>query len=130
MKSETTKQKEKKAFEALKKEFGYTNQMASPRMVKVVISSATGSGIKRDKNKNDFIIDRLSKITGQKPSVRQAKKSIATFKTRQGDPIGVVVTLRGARMVAFGLAITLVTTSKNKAEAIKFFELLGLPFKK
>ena len=57
--------------------------------------------MKADRHKNDFIIDRLSKIAGQKPVTRQAKQSVAAFKIRQGDPIGVMVTLRGARMYAF-----------------------------
>lgn len=98
---ETVKQKEKKAFDKLKSKYGYKNIMASPRLMKVVVSTGTGSGIKRDKEKNNFVIDRLSKITGQKPSIRGAKKSIASFKMRQGDPIGVMVTLRGARMYGF-----------------------------
>jgi len=97
----SVKEIEKKIFDDLKSTFGYKNKMSAPHLVKVVISSATGSGIKRDKNRNDFIVDRLSKITGQKPSTRQSKKSIASFKLRQGEPIGVAVTLRGARMVAF-----------------------------
>lgn len=98
---ETVKHKEQKAFEALKGKFEYKNKMAAPKMVKIVVSSATGSGVKRDKNRNDFIMARLAKITGQKPSVRSAKKSIASFKLRAGDPVGVAVTLRGARMYTF-----------------------------
>ena len=98
---ETVKQKEKKANALMKKDFGYKNVMAAPHLVKVVIASGTGSGMKRDKNRNDFIMGRLAKISGQKPAVKSAKKSIASFKTRQGDPIGVMVTLRGARMYAF-----------------------------
>src|SRR5665213_156657 len=98
---ETVKQKEKKAFATMKPEFGYKNVMAAPHLVKIAISSGTGSGVKKDKNRNDFIMGRIAKITGQKPSLRSAKKSIASFKTRLGDPIGVVVTLRGARMYAF-----------------------------
>lgn len=98
---EAIKQKEKKAYEALKDKFGYKSVMASPKIVKVVVSSATGSGMKKDKEKNDFVIDRLTKITGQKPSLKSAKKSIASFKIRQGDPVGVMVTLRGSRMYGF-----------------------------
>jgi ribosomal protein L5 len=59
------------------------------------------TGIKKDKNKNDDIIARLSKITGQSPVKKGAKQSISTFKIRQGDPIGIVVTLRGKRMYGF-----------------------------
>ena len=98
---ETVKQKEKKAFSTLKAKYGYKNVMAAPRLKKVVVSVGTGSGIKRDKDRNKFVMDRLAKITGQKPATRGAKKSIASFKVRQGDPIGVMVTLRGARMYAF-----------------------------
>ena len=98
---ETVKQKEQKAFDTLKGKFGYKNKMAAPRLVKLVVSSSTGTGMKRDKHRNDFILDRLSKITGQKGSLRGAKQSVASFKIRQGDPIGVMVTLRGARMYSF-----------------------------
>lgn len=98
---ETVKQKQKKAFEILKDKYGYKNIMAAPHLVKVVVSTGTGTAVKRDSGKNDFISDRLSKITGQKPALRGAKKSIASFKIRQGDPIGVMSTLRGSRMYGF-----------------------------
>jgi len=71
----------------------------SPRVEKVVIS--TGVGSLKDKKKIEVIVDRLTKITGQKPSPRQAKKSIASFKLREGDIIGYQVTLRGNRMYDF-----------------------------
>jgi large subunit ribosomal protein L5 len=57
--------------------------------------------MKNDKNKNDFIMGRLAKITGQKPSPRSAKQSIASFKLREGEVIGSMVTLRGERMYSF-----------------------------
>lgn len=98
---ETLKQKQVSSYDALKAQFGYTNKLAAPRIEKVVVSVGTGSGMKRDRNKNDFVIDRLTKIVGQKPSVKSAKQSIASFKIRQGDPVGVVVTLRGERMWSF-----------------------------
>src|SRR3989338_6052442 len=152
MKHLTVKEKEKEAYEKMKK----------------------------DKNKNDAIALRLAKITGQKGALRGAKQSVASFKTRKGDPIGVVVTLRGSRMYTFleklinvalprtkdfrgisrgavdnignltigikehtifpetadedirdvfGLAITLVSSAKNKKEGTAFFEILGIPFK-
>ncbi|MEK7179116.1 MAG: 50S ribosomal protein L5 [Patescibacteria group bacterium] len=173
--------KEKEAFQALKGDFGYKNPMAAPVLVKVVVSSGTGKMSRGDKKKNDLVADRLMKITGQKPASRAAKKSIATFKLREGEPIGFMVTLRGARMYAFldkllnialprtkdfrglnnasidemgnytfgirehivfpetadeelkdvfGLAITIVTTAKNKKEAEAFLRHLGFPFKK
>lgn len=101
MKHLTVKEKEMGAFEKMKSVFGYKNAMAVPRMQKVVLNVGTGTAIKKDKNKNDAISLRLAKITGQKGAQRGAKQSIASFKIRQGDPIGVVVTLRGKRMYAF-----------------------------
>ncbi len=97
----TVKEKIDSAFTTLKGEFGYTNKMAAPKILKVVVSTGTGGLMKKDRNKNDFIVDRLGKITGQKPSVKAAKKSVASFKIRTGDPIGVMVTLRGKTMYNF-----------------------------
>lgn len=96
---ELIQDKQKKAMEQLKGDFGYTNVMQAPKLVKVVISVGTGS--MKDKNKIALVADRLGKITGQKPAVRAAKKSIATFKLRTGDPVGYQVTLRGKRMQDF-----------------------------
>ncbi len=161
--------------------FGYKNKLSAPKLLKIVVSSGTGSGMKKDRERNNLIADRLAKITGQKPSLRVAKQSVASFKIREGDPIGLTVTLRGARMLhfldklihialprtkdfrgidkksvdsignmtlgikentifpetsdedlrdVFGLSITLVTSAKDKSEATKFFEYLGMPFKK
>ncbi len=177
----TVKQKAEESVKVMQEKFGYKNKMAAPKIQKVVVSVGTGSVIKKDKTRNDFILDRLMKITGQKPTLRQAKKSIASFKVRAGDAIGVAVTLRNTRMYSFldklmnialprtkdfrgldkkivdnignitipvkehtifpetgdeelkdvfGLAITIVTSAKNKEEATKFFELVGVPFKK
>jgi large subunit ribosomal protein L5 len=163
----------------LKKELGVKNDMALPRITKVVVNVGTGKA--KDKKRNELVADRLGKITGQKASPRGAKQSIATFKLRQGDIIGLAVTMRGARMWAFlnrlihiaiprmrdfkglnsnsideignltlgfkehiiftetadedlrdvfGLAITIVTTAKNKEEALALFKALGFPFKK
>ena len=97
----TVKEKSQKSYEILKPKFGYKNVMAAPRLMKVVVSSGTGSGMKKDNKRNDLVADRMAKITGQKPSPRGAKQSIATFKIRQGDPVGITVTLRGPRMYAF-----------------------------
>jgi large subunit ribosomal protein L5 len=101
MKHLTVKEKEVEAFEKMKTVFHYKNVMAAPKLKKIVVNVGTGTGLKKDKNKNDFVADRLAKITGQKSANRGAKKSIASFKVRQGDPIGVIVTLRGKRMYAF-----------------------------
>jgi len=98
---ETVKQKEKKSYEILKAKYGYKNVMASPKLSKIVVSVGTGSMIKKDRNRNEFVMDRLAKITGQKPATRGAKKSISSFKIRLGDQVGVLVTLRGARMYGF-----------------------------
>ncbi len=89
----------KQSFKALKEQFGWKNPMQAPQLKKVVIS--TGIGSMKDKRKIELIADRLAKITGQKPAVRGAKKSIASFKVRTGDPVGYQVTLRGKRMMDF-----------------------------
>jgi len=170
-----------KAYEVMKDIFNYTHRLEAPRLIKICISVSTGRAIKQDKKRNEFVIDRLNKIVGQKSVEKQAKTAIASFKTRIGDKIGVAVTLRGSRMYAFlekilnislprtkdfrgldrksvdavgnltfgikehtifpeikdeelkdifGMAITIVTTAKNKAEATTFFEIIGIPFKK
>jgi large subunit ribosomal protein L5 len=176
-----TKERAAGSFAALKDKHNLTNKLAAPKFVKVVVSVASGGLMKKDRHKNDLIMDRLAKITGQKPSLRKAKQSNASFKIRQGDPIGVAVTLRGARMYdfldkvlnialprtkdfrgidaktlddignmtfgikehtifpeikdeelkdVFGMAVTLVTTAKNKTVAKDFFDLIEVPFKK
>lgn len=173
-----TKQKIQSAFEALKEARGYKNTWQAPRVVKIVVSSGTGKA--KDKNRDALVADRLARITGQKPSARPAKVSIAQFKMREGDIVGYQVTLRGARMLnfldklihialprtrdfrgiaqtavddmgnitigikehtifpetsdedlkdVFGIAVTIVTTAKNKEEALAFFKHLGIPFK-
>jgi len=170
------KEQEKKAFASLKGAFGYVNALQAPRVMKAIVS--TGVGKVKDKNKIAVIEDRLAKVTGQKAAPRGAKKSIATFKVRQGDVVGYQATLRGARMYdfldklvhialprtrdfrgiapsaidamgnitigikehtifpecsdedlkdVFGLAITVVTTAKDKKEAEAFFRHLGFP---
>ncbi len=175
----TIKEKQKSAYKDLKEKFGYKNVMQAPKLVKVVIS--TGVGKIADKKKKELISDRLAKITGQKVAPRRAKKSIASFKVREGDQIGYQVTLREARMfdfldklvdislprtkdfrglnakaidemgnVTFGikehtifpetsdedvkdvfsLAITVVTTSKDKKETEEFLRYLGFPWSK
>jgi large subunit ribosomal protein L5 len=181
MKTLRIREKEISAFEKMKGSFHYQNKLAAPRLLKIVLNVGTGTAVKKDKNKNDLIEGRLAKITGQKASPRGAKKSISSFKVRQGDPIGAIVTLRGKRMYAFlekllnvalprtkdlrgiprkavdnvgnltlgikehtifpetadedikdvfGLSITLVSSAKNQAEGLAFYELLGVPFKK
>jgi len=97
----TVKEKEKTFFKTSGDQFGIKNPMASPRVIKVIVNTGTGKATRKDKKINELIADRLSKITGQKASVRAAKKSIASFKLRQGEQIGFVATLRGKRMYDF-----------------------------
>lgn len=95
----TIKEKESKAFETLKEKMGIRNKMQAPRLVKVVLS--VGTGKITDKKRKEFVAERLSRIGGQKAAVRAAKKSIASFKVRQGDAVGLQITLRGNRMYDF-----------------------------
>jgi len=162
----------------MKKQFGYKNNLAVPKIVKIVIS--TGTGTAKDDARKQTIEKSLTLIAGQKPKVNQAKKSIASFKLREGMPIGYSVTLRGKRMYdfleklinvtiprirdfrglnpnfmddagnltigfkehivfpesagedirgAFGVGVTIVTTSKKKTEVLEMLRLLGFPFK-
>ena len=90
----------KEVVPALQKEFGYTNVMAIPKIEKVVVNMGLGEATSNAKI-IDTGSDELARITGQKPVTRRAKKSIAQFKVRQGQPIGTMVTLRGERMYEF-----------------------------
>jgi len=85
---------------ALRKEFGYANVMAVPRLMKVVVNMGLGEGTQNVKIVETGA-EELGKITGQKASVRRATKSIAQFKLRKNLPIGAMVTLRGQRMWEF-----------------------------
>ena len=85
---------------ALKKEFGYENVMAVPKIQKVVVNMGLGEATSNVKI-IDTGADELGRITGQKPVTRRSKKSIAQFKVRKGQPVGTMVTLRGARMWEF-----------------------------
>ena len=86
--------------EALTKEFGYTNPNQVPRLVKVVVNTGVGEAARESKVIEGAIRD-LTQITGQKPLVTQARKSIAQFKLREGMPIGAHVTLRSDRAWEF-----------------------------
>jgi large subunit ribosomal protein L5 len=176
----TIKEKLKASYPKLKEQYGYTNVMQAPKIEKVLVSVGTGKMARADKKRQEFVVERLAIITGQKPSGRPAKKSIASFKLREGEVIGQLVTLRGARMMGFldkfiniaiprtkdfrgfseksidamgnftygvkehtvfpetadedlrdvfGMAITVVTTSKNKKETKDLLEMLGFPFR-
>ena len=91
---------ENEVVPALKKEFGYKNVMAVPKIQKVVVNMGLGEATSNAKI-IEVGADELSRITGQKPVVRRAKKSIAAFKVRKGQPVGTSVTLRGDRMYEF-----------------------------
>src|SRR4029078_13031028 len=91
---------QKEVAPALQKEFGYTNVMAIPKIEKVVVNMGLGEATSNAKIV-DVGGDELSKITGQRAVTTRAKKSIAQFKVRQGQPIGSMVTLRGAQMYDF-----------------------------
>jgi len=179
MTSLSLKEKQDKAFDTLKNTLAITNPMQVPKIEKIVVS--VGIGKIDDKNKRALIEDRLARITGQKPAARAAKKSIASFKVREGDKVGYQVTLRGPEKNSFfdklthialprmkdfrglsrasldemgnftigirehtifpetsdedlrdvfGMAITIVTTAKDKKTALAYLEYLGLPLKK
>ena len=91
---------EKEVIPALKKEFGYSNVMAIPKVEKIVVNMGLGEATQNAKIV-DTGADEIGKITGQKPVITRAKKSIAQFKVRKGMPIGTMVTLRGERMWDF-----------------------------
>ena len=91
---------EKEVRPALMKEFELTNPMAVPTLVKVVVNMGVGEATQNAKL-IDPAVAELGQITGQKPVVTKAKKSIAAFKVREGMPIGAMVTLRGDRMYEF-----------------------------
>ncbi len=85
---------------ALQKKFNYDNVMQIPKMEKVVINMGLGEAIQNPKAM-DAAVGDLTTISGQKPVITRAKKSIASFKVREGMPIGCKVTLRGERMYEF-----------------------------
>jgi large subunit ribosomal protein L5 len=85
---------------ALMKEFSYANVMEVPRLVKVVVNIGMGEAVQNAKALDSAAAD-LAAITGQKPVITRAKKSIANFKIRENMPIGMMVTMRGERMYEF-----------------------------
>ncbi|OHA16124.1 MAG: 50S ribosomal protein L5 [Candidatus Tagabacteria bacterium RIFCSPLOWO2_01_FULL_42_9] len=96
----TVKEKYKKiAIPEMKKKFGYKNDMAVPRIIKTVVNTGVGSA--KEEKQLEVIEKQLALITGQKPARRLAKKSIASFKLRQGALVGYCATLRGRMMYDF-----------------------------
>src|ERR1700741_5011972 len=85
---------------ALIQRFGYSSVMQAPRITKVTVNMGVGDA-KQDSKVLDAATEQLATITGQRPSVRRARKSIAQFKVREGMPVGVAVTLRGERSYEF-----------------------------
>lgn len=90
----------KEVISEMKKEFGYKNDMAVPRLLKVVVNAGVGKSLDNKKLLDQVVAD-ITAITGQKPVLKLAKKSISSFKIREGLPIGVAVTMRGERMYEF-----------------------------
>ena len=84
----------------LQQDLGASNPMAVPRLLKIVVNVGVGRAT-QDIKELDRAVDELAMITGQKPSVRRARKSVASFRLREGMPIGATVTLRGDRMFEF-----------------------------
>src|SRR5690606_35625975 len=84
----------------LMKQFGYTNPLQAPRLEKIVLNMGVGEAV-NDRKKVDAAVAELTQIAGQKAVVTRAKKSIASFKLREGMPIGAKVTLRRERMYEF-----------------------------
>jgi large subunit ribosomal protein L5 len=85
---------------ALMERFGYSSVMQAPRVLKVTVNMGCGDA-KQDSKVLDAAIEQLATITGQRPNIRRARKSIAQFKLREGMPVGVAVTLRGQRQYEF-----------------------------
>ncbi len=98
--SQLAKQYEEKIRPVLMKEFGIKNQLAAPRLVKIVVNMGTGEALK-DKTVAEKIKAELTAITGQQPAVRAARISVAGFGIRAGQSVGLMVTLRGKRMYDF-----------------------------
>lgn len=91
---------DKRIVPALMERFQFSNTMQAPKLVKIVVNMGVGDAIQNAKLMDAALTD-LTAITGQRPSVRRAKKSISNFKLREGVAIGCAVTLRGARMWEF-----------------------------
>lgn len=164
----------------LQQKLGIKNPLAVPKIEKIVVNMGVKDALS-DKKNMEKGLQILTELTGQKPKITQAKKSIASFKLREGDQIGLMVTLRGKRMYNFysklisvvfprfrdfhgvsrnqfdlkgnytlgineytvfpeidpgnidriqGLAVTIVTTAKNKEEGLALLETIGMPFQK
>jgi len=171
----------KEIMPKLKEKFGYKNSFSVPKIEKVVVNIGIGSTVvAKDEKAQESITKDMILITGQKPLVTLAKKAIATFKVREGMPVGLKVTLRKKRMYdflfrlinvvlprtrdfrglnvksidgegnlnigikehlifpeisqddirrIFGMEITVVTSAKNREQALELYKLMGFPIK-
>jgi large subunit ribosomal protein L5 len=99
MAHKTVKEKVKTTFDTLKGDFKYKNKLQAPQIKRVVVTTTIGSI--KDPKKKELMLDRMTKITGQKPVTTLAKKSVAGFKLRAGDSSAYKITLRGDRMWSF-----------------------------
>jgi large subunit ribosomal protein L5 len=104
--TELKKKYEKEVIKGMQEKFKYKNRMAVPKIIKVVINTGFGrivSAKTKDEQKrfNEYINENLSLLSGQKPVLTQARKSISSFKLREGNVIGAKVTLRGKKMYNF-----------------------------
>jgi len=86
---------------ALMKELGLKNANAVPKLKRITINVGIGSIVQRGGKDFQYIVDNVTKIAGQKPVITEARQSISNFKTREGMPVGIMVTLRGKRMYDF-----------------------------
>jgi len=91
---------EQEVVPALVEKFGYKNKMQAPRLIKVVVNMGVGEAVQDSKALDGAVADIMA-ITGQRPIITRAKKSVSNFKIRKGMPIGCKVTLRGERMWDF-----------------------------
>ncbi|MBI2322241.1 MAG: 50S ribosomal protein L5 [Chloroflexi bacterium] len=118
---------EREVVPALRREFGYKNPMEVPRLHKLVVNIGLGEAVQNARALDAAVRD-MTAITGQRPVVTRAKKSIAAFKLRAGMPIGVMVTLRGQRMWDFlekVIAIALPRTRDFRGVPAKSFDGRG-----
>ncbi|MBS5367213.1 MAG: 50S ribosomal protein L5 [Streptococcus mitis] len=126
---------------SLTEQFNYSSVMAVPKVDKIVLNMGVGDAVSNAKNL-EKAAEELALISGQKPLITKAKKSIAGFRLREGVAIGAKVTLRGERMYEFldknfddvdktrGLDIVIVTTANTDEESRALLTGLGMPFAK
>ena len=98
----------KELIKKLMAELAITNPMATPKLLKIVINCGIGGEAQKDKKVIEKVREQLGIITGQRPHITRAKQAISSFKLRAGDPVGLRVTLRGARMYDFLMRLTIV----------------------